>query len=73
MEHESRWHLLPVEVLAFMGVGHAGHVLAEIPPWLGSAASALCVGVALRLLDHWLKRRERIAARRSDPPPPPPR
>jgi len=66
--HSTPWTFLLVELGVGGAVGHAAHVAADIPPWIGGAASALVVGVALRLLDSPLKDlserlRRRVAAR----------
>jgi CheY-like chemotaxis protein len=48
--------------------------LPHLPPWLVSAAAALCVGVLLRVLDEVLRALgKRLAARLTPVPPPPPR
>lgn len=73
---DHRWGWLPAEALVFMAFGHAAHIVAAIPPWVGGGLSALLVGVLLRVLDPALRRLgERLAgrlSRRSSPPPAPP-
>ena len=55
MDGEHRWNWIPAELIIFTAFGHAAHVLASIPPWVGGGIAALVVGLVLRLADPTLK------------------
>lgn len=47
--------MLVAEVTSGSLGGHVAHTLGAIPPWLGGAVSAVCVGVLLRVADATLR------------------